>query len=412
MRTLGFCFSILVLGLILATPGLAQDPAATPDPQAILNRADEVSALTEVTAQQNANTIELVRWLVWIVGVLIVIATFALGFLGFSTKRGFQDSMNEYKGQLQQMQTAYQTSLDQYKADQKNVQKLQAEMAKKVQEIEDIRESITDEFTAAKQAVVLLSLGCRLYEERKVDFAIEAFEEARRLVRDDPRIEYHLGRAYSDKEEFENAIKAFRRAIGAKPDYAEAYAGLGLAYRRKGDDLPAEEQAVQWGLAIEAFQRAIELRPRDDRAYSDALSTLGGIYRRQREYKKALHYYQSSLPYDKTTYALNNVASLAWVLEDEDLARASFRRVEEIATEEITAGREPHWRLYDRALARLVLGDSKNALADQQQAIALTTVPSHYKSVLNVLYFLKQAPTAIDGLDQFINLLEQELPND
>lgn len=412
MRTLGFCLGILVLGLILATPGLAQDPAATPDPQAILNRADEVATLTEVTAQQNARTIELVRNIAWFFGIIIGIATAALGLYGFSTQRGFQDSMKEYKEQLQKMQTDYQASLEQYKADQKNVQELQAEMAKKVQEIEDIRESVTDEFTAAKQAVVLLSLGCRLFEERKVDFAIEALEEARRLVRDDARIEYHLGCAYSDKEEFENAIKAFCRAIGAKPDYAEAHAGLGLAHRRVGDDLPAEKRDVQWGLAIEHFQRAIELRPRDDHDYSDALSTLGGIYRRQGDYRKALHYYQSSVPYDDTTYALNNVASLAWVLGDEDLARASFRRVEEIATEEITAGREPHWRLYDRALARLVLGDSENALADQQQAIALTTVPSHYKSVLNVLYFLQQAPTTIDGLDEFINLLEQELPND
>lgn len=85
------------------------------------------------------------------------------------------------------------------------MQKLASEVADKVREIEDIRqeliqikEAVNDAFTAAKQAVALLSVGNRLCEECKMAFAIEAYEEACRLIRVDPCIEYHLGLAHSD----------------------------------------------------------------------------------------------------------------------------------------------------------------------------------------------------------------------
>ena len=415
MRTLGLCLSMVLLGLILATPGLAQYPAATPDPQAILNRADEVAALTEVTAQQNARTIELVKDLAWFFGILIGIATAVLGLLGFSTQRGFQDSMKEYREQLQQMQTAYQASLDQYKADQSNVQALQAEMTAKVKEIESIRNelneikaAVTEEFTAAKQAMVLLGMANRLFYANKRDEAIDVYLEAQRLQPDDSTINYRLGRAYSNAGRYREAIEALEKAVYAKPDLADAHMELGLTYRRHAEQVEtAEERLAEYRLAERYLLRAVDLNPN----HEDALGALGGLCRREGRYSEALDFYRRAARVDPhSSYAWNNIASLSWREGQIDEARSAFERVEKIATERIeSALEEGFWDHYDRALARLVLGRRDEAMADHRTAINNTPEVENFCSVLDNLRFLSRAEESIEGLDEFISMIEEEL---
>ena len=69
---------------------------------------------------------------------------------------------------------------------------------------------------------------------------------------------YNIGNTYRDKKDYDEAIKAYRRAIELEPDYADAYYNLGLAYAGKGE----------YDRAIEAFNQVIKLSSDDELAHN------------------------------------------------------------------------------------------------------------------------------------------------
>jgi hypothetical protein len=62
---------------------------------------------------------------------------------------------------------------------------------------------------------------------------------------------FQQGRAFHAKKDYTRAVQAYQQAIKAKPDYAEAYDGAGIAYGAMGRP----------DLAIENFRQAIRLKP-------------------------------------------------------------------------------------------------------------------------------------------------------
>ncbi len=76
----------------------------------------------------------------------------------------------------------------------------------------------------------------------------KAVTEARRL--------YKEGVKYVRAGLFTQAAELFRRSVELKPDYADAYQGLGDAYFDMG----------RWGEAIQSLQQALALNPRDKEA--------------------------------------------------------------------------------------------------------------------------------------------------
>ena len=104
----------------------------------------------------------------------------------------------------------------------------------------------------------------------------------------DPRLRYQLGRAYEDDRQYEEALKAYARALDLKPDYGDAQVALGslnMKLNRYDKALDAYNQAVlldltpeikaaayramaliyfrrdQFQEAVEPFRQAIALAP-------------------------------------------------------------------------------------------------------------------------------------------------------
>ncbi len=73
---------------------------------------------------------------------------------------------------------------------------------------------------------------------------------AEEKARNNPHALFLLGKEYLDHNKFDEARDAFERAIEAKPDFVEAYAGLGHACRGLKLYGPAE-QAYKKGIALE-----------------------------------------------------------------------------------------------------------------------------------------------------------------
>lgn len=69
---------------------------------------------------------------------------------------------------------------------------------------------------------------------------------------------YKLGEKFGRARLFKQAAELFRQSIRLKPDYADAYFGLGHAYYDLG----------QWEESISAFEKAVELNPKDKEGFT------------------------------------------------------------------------------------------------------------------------------------------------
>ncbi|HEX3036069.1 MAG TPA: tetratricopeptide repeat protein, partial [Thermodesulfobacteriota bacterium] len=96
------------------------------------------------------------------------------------------------------------------------------------------------------------------YEDRRYGTAKALLQKALKIEPDDAKSHYYLATIYretgNNKEELDRAIAEYEKAIASKPDYAEAYFGLGLAYYRKEMSEKAKE----------AFAKYLELNPAAD----------------------------------------------------------------------------------------------------------------------------------------------------
>ena len=93
-----------------------------------------------------------------------------------------------------------------------------------------------------------------------------------------------IGAAYAAKEDFDNAIKDYNRAIQLEPDYAEVYNNRGTAYANKDE----------FDNAIENFDKAIQLQP----DYVNAYHNRGTAYINKGEYNQAIKDFSKAIDLD------------------------------------------------------------------------------------------------------------------
>lgn len=108
-----------------------------------------------------------------------------------------------------------------------------------------------------------LNLGQALFEEGRLDEALQQYRQAVELHPDGDQEQANLGTALMEKGLYAEAIEHLNAALAIKPEFLAAQNSLALAYSRLGDD----DQAVVH------FRKALEIKP-------DALGVmmnLGGV---------------------------------------------------------------------------------------------------------------------------------------
>lgn len=84
---------------------------------------------------------------------------------------------------------------------------------------------------------------------------------------------YEQGRERYDRADYQGALDDFKRAVDRNPDYAEAYFGMGNAYRK----LNANEQAIR------AYQDCLRIQPH----HADAHLNVGLLFSERFQYVPA-----------------------------------------------------------------------------------------------------------------------------
>ncbi len=129
-----------------------------------------------------------------------------------------------------------------------------------------------------KQSVIYQEEANRLYQEGKLDEAIETYKKAQDLEPDDSTISLMLGMVYEDKGLLDRANDYFERAKLLSSQKIDFYNSRGMVYFQMG----------KLDKAVLDAKKALEMNP--DSAFSHFL--LGNIYEMENRIAEALTEYQ------------------------------------------------------------------------------------------------------------------------
>ena len=203
--------------------------------------------------------------------------------------------------------------------------------------------------------------------------------------------------AFNSRERRQKA--AFEKAIELKPDYAEAYSGLGLWYQAPSwcgntyFNWSKADREQHYGKAIELYKKAIQLKP----DYAGAYARMASAYFRLRDYETAANAYERAVMLDPSDRESEfSLAEIYERLGRDAEAMEVFQRViphnADFASPE-TQSRYPYARYYIYAAYHHVgalhrkTGAYRKALNayDQVVALGIDSSATHYALGLTYL---------------------------
>ena len=110
---------------------------------------------------------------------------------------------------------------------------------------------------------------------------------------------YGLGLAYRGLNQFDSALISFNKALELKPKYGDAMSKMGEVF---GQNLQMTDKAE------ECFMKALQINPKDE----SALENLGIVYGMKHDYKNSLYYFQKALEVKPDRYAIYQNISLTY----------------------------------------------------------------------------------------------------
>jgi tetratricopeptide (TPR) repeat protein len=181
--------------------------------------------------------------------------------------------------------------------------------------------------------------------------AVQALQQACKLMPNDAEVHNNLGVALRDKRQLVSALQSYQRALSIKPAYAEAHNNRGIALYElgRGHD------------AVGSFRQALKINPK----YVEAYNNLGNALQGLGKLEDAISNYRRALAL-RPNYAEahNNLGKALHDLDLHDAAIASYRLALEIRPDYVDA----HSNL---ALVLRDLGQHDAAVASCRKALAL-----------------------------------------
>jgi tetratricopeptide (TPR) repeat protein len=142
--------------------------------------------------------------------------------------------------------------------------------------------------------------------------AVEQLENAIALVPTDADALYLLGRAHQEKQVYNDAINYYARAVNLVPDFKEVYQGMAQCYRALGNEAVAAYPEGMMALLSGKYQEAVQQLEAAIAAKPDLANAFWGLgvaYEKTGQVEQAKGAYQQALAVDPDHIAAQAGAS-------------------------------------------------------------------------------------------------------
>ncbi|MCG4585545.1 tetratricopeptide repeat protein, partial [Anaerosalibacter bizertensis] len=121
-------------------------------------------------------------------------------------------------------------------------------------------------------------------EQEAIDFIEDCIKE-----NESPELYNELGNVYYDNKDYENAMKAYKKAVEIDKDYVHSLYNIALIHYRR------------WSFdkSIDLLNRVLKI----NKDYYEALTLLGDIYLKRENFDEALNYYGKSISINNENYS-------------------------------------------------------------------------------------------------------------
>jgi len=195
------------------------------------------------------------------------------------------------------------------------------------------------------------NVGRALFDEGKIEDAIDYYNNAIRITPDYVEACNNRGAAYASLGNYRQAVEDYDRVIKINPGFAQAYYNRGTAYKSLGN----------YKQAIENYGRAIEIKP----GFVEAYNNRGLAYKGLGNYKQAIENYGRAIEINpRFVEAYNNRGTAYKSLGNYKQAIENYGRAIEINPDFAEA-------YYNRGLTYTGLGNYSQSIENYDRAIEI-----------------------------------------
>lgn len=196
------------------------------------------------------------------------------------------------------------------------------------------------------------NLGVQGLNAQKTDFAIEQFQTAITVNKEEADAYEGLGIAYLQSNKIEEGIQAYRDAISRNPEKSQSYYNLSVALTNQGTIESQKE-------ALELLQKGHELAPKD----LQILQQMALLYNRQGNNDAAGEAAEKALAVDpKNPTVLNIAAQIFLTAQNFEKSASILEKVLEINPDDENAA-------FNLAIAYNKMGQPEKAVALYQKSV-------------------------------------------
>ncbi len=142
-----------------------------------------------------------------------------------------------------------------------------------------------------------LSEALKLHKKGKLNEAIKNYNELLKNNKKSSQINFYLGTAYIQKQDYEKAYDYLKQAINIDGDIPNYYNNIGISLSRLNKDREA----------IANYKKALDLKEN----YNDAIINIGISYKNLKEFEKSKYFFTKSLEIlPNNPIVLNNLGNL------------------------------------------------------------------------------------------------------
>ncbi len=184
----------------------------------------------------------------------------------------------------------------------------------------------------SNQVAILLNLGVAFSEINQFENALDYFNQAIKVDVNNPIAHFNQGLIYRYLNQLDNALNSYKNALKINSNYADALNGIGRIYHIKKeyyqaieyyDKAIAFDNLKEYLFAIDNYYQALKYKP----DYFEAYNNLGNTYKELKRYDEALAAYDRAIQLKPDYHEpYNGLGNILTELKRYDEALAAYDR--------------------------------------------------------------------------------------